>query len=266
MKVYDRTFEAVDLWTKKYWPQFLLLIKKITPKALSKRLGYTDDEYAALISKLKRGYDQLVVSVFHPVENWQATRAYLVRLQPKRVATKMGLDDEQYEKIVEVIAHPKKHWPETKNNIIHFNPRNWSAADGDRKIDFEHFVHGVIEPVKQKAVSIRHHKMPVDVVNFGDRYVLSADLPGHSKDEIDISAEGHFVTIAVQASTSSDSARKEEGEYIMHERKNGTVTRIIELPRPIELDTIKGLYVDGVVRIEVVKQEVENHSTVHVSL
>jgi len=104
------------------------------------------------------------------------------------------------------------------------------------------------------------------VVNFPEKYILTADLPGYSKDDIDISGEGHFITIAVQTSGLDDAANEDSGEYIMHERKHGTYTRIIELPRPIDLNSLKGAYVDGVIRIEVVKQQVESHETVHISL
>lgn len=267
MKVYDRAAETVDLIVKKYWPQIWAQLKRVAPRRLAKKGGYSDEQFDEFKSTVKKIYDQLIASVFHPLENWQNTRDYLTGLQPKRVATKMGLKEEQYEKIVEVMAHPQKHLPETANNIINFKPRNWRANEGDDKTDFEYFVQGVIEPVKQKAVSIRHYKLPVDVVNFPEKYILTADLPGYSKDDIDISGEGHFITIAVQTSGLDETANNEDsGEYIMHERKHGTYTRIIELPRPIDINSIKGSYLDGVIKIEAAKQQVESHETVHISL
>ncbi|PCJ13973.1 MAG: hypothetical protein COB04_15870 [Gammaproteobacteria bacterium] len=109
-------------------------------------------------------------------------------------------------------------------------------------------------------------------MNFADKYALTADLPGYRKEDIDISAEGHFITIAVQTESVIENPDQQPddasgaGEFIMHERNHSTYTRIIELPRPIDLDTLRGTYIDGVVRIEVLKQAVENHETVHISL
>ncbi len=91
----------------------------------------------------------------------------------------------------------------------------------------------------------------VDVHEAADRYVVRADLPGVSPDDIDITAEAGVLTIkgerkAVAAPT--------EGGYQRVERVAGNFVRRFTLPEAAQTDAIKATHVNGVLELSIPKQ------------
>ena len=250
-----------------YWPDVKQGLRVFLPLEIAKTFGYNEDEYRKFSARSKHIYDRLIETIFHPINSWPKTKLSFNRIKNNnsRYIDRFHVDEKKFKHILDLIIHPQKHWPETKNNVIDFKARNWSKT-GEQKVDFEHFVQGMIQPVKMKAASLRHYRMPVDVWECGDKYILRADIPGYRKEDIDISACGHCITLAVSENLPSSSANEEAGTYVIHERKHGLYTRIIELPQAINLENLTAEYFDGVVKIEVSKQAQDNNNTVHVSL
>jgi HSP20 family protein len=94
---------------------------------------------------------------------------------------------------------------------------------------------------------------PVDLYVKEGNVVVTADLPGLSKDEIDISVQNGVLTIKGQKKREKEI--KEENYYCV-ERSYGSFQRSIELPTDVDGSKVKATYKDGV--LEVVLPQVES--------
>ncbi len=91
----------------------------------------------------------------------------------------------------------------------------------------------------------------VDVREETDRYVVRADLPGVSKDDIEITAEAGVLTIKGERRSEQQQA---EGRYQRVERVAGSFVRRFSLPEAAQTDAIKATHVNGVLELSIPKQ------------
>ena len=96
----------------------------------------------------------------------------------------------------------------------------------------------------------------VDVRDMGDHYLLEADMPGISKEQLQIEVDNGVLTISAQV---NDSKREEKADYIFNERRAGSFQRSFTL-HEIQEDAISAEYKDGVLTLTIPKQ-VEKAST-----
>lgn len=92
--------------------------------------------------------------------------------------------------------------------------------------------------------------VPVDIIDEEDKIKVIADLPGFSKEDIEIYLEDGDLVIKAE--------RKEEIEekgknYIRQERRFGEIYRRITLPEEVDAEKIKAKYNNGVLEIELPK-------------
>lgn len=90
-----------------------------------------------------------------------------------------------------------------------------------------------------------------DVVDKGDHYELQADLPGFSKEEIQIDVNGG--TMTVRAEHNEEKEEKKEN-YVRRERRYGSFARRFDLTG-IQPEEISAEYKDGVLSLKLPKAE-----------
>jgi HSP20 family protein len=90
----------------------------------------------------------------------------------------------------------------------------------------------------------------VDVRDMGEQYLLEADMPGISKEQLRIEVDNGVLTIAAQV---NDSKREEKADYIYNERRAGSFQRSFTL-HEIQEDAISAEYKDGVLSLTIPKQ------------
>lgn len=90
-----------------------------------------------------------------------------------------------------------------------------------------------------------------DLIDKGDRYVLEIELPGVDKKDIEIYVKDHLLHIS--AKRKIEYGEEKEG-YIRKERSYIGFKRVIELPEDADVDKIKAVYKDGILRIEIPKR------------
>ena len=95
-------------------------------------------------------------------------------------------------------------------------------------------------------------RLGVDVIQKSDRYTVEASLPGFSADEIDVTVNDGVLRIA--ASKSSDE-RTDNGSYVVRERRSGKFYRAIRIPDGVDVDAATTGYKDGVLQIDLPKNE-----------
>ena len=90
----------------------------------------------------------------------------------------------------------------------------------------------------------------IDVAEKDDRIVVKADLPGLSKDDIQVSV--HDGVLSLRGKREHQEEVKEDG-YTYFERSSGAFSRSIQLPVEVEPDKISAHFKDGVLTIEAPK-------------
>lgn len=88
----------------------------------------------------------------------------------------------------------------------------------------------------------------MDVVKTDGQLVLTAELPGISPDDVDISLKGDVLTIMGEKSEEREVA--EEDRYL-HERTFGSFQRRITVPDGVSPDAIEASFENGVLTIQV---------------
>jgi len=87
--------------------------------------------------------------------------------------------------------------------------------------------------------------MPVDLYRDGERYVLSADLPGIDPGSIDIDVDGQLLTIRAQRTVSS----AEGAKWLVQERPAGSYLRQFSLGEGLDMEQISATYDNGVLSV-----------------
>ncbi|WP_276301284.1 Hsp20/alpha crystallin family protein [Halorussus lipolyticus] len=91
----------------------------------------------------------------------------------------------------------------------------------------------------------------VDVADRHGEYVITADLPGVRKQDIDLRARKNRVQIAVDP----DGSEAELGSFVRRVRDHGPVSRTIRLPERVNEKRIDAEYLNGQLRITLPKYE-----------
>jgi HSP20 family protein len=102
------------------------------------------------------------------------------------------------------------------------------------------------------ATSARRWIPAMDLVESGDEYVLTADLPGLSQDDIAIEFEDNVLTVSGERK--AEHSDRKEG-YFRLERATGTFSRSLTLPEGVDADAVTATFDRGVLEIRIPKPE-----------
>lgn len=92
--------------------------------------------------------------------------------------------------------------------------------------------------------------LPLDVHEQGDNYVVTAALPGVKPEDIHIDVLGD--TLTIRAETSQENERN-QGGYLLRERRRGAIQRAITLPTALDADNVNADYEHGILTITLPK-------------
>ncbi len=95
--------------------------------------------------------------------------------------------------------------------------------------------------------------MKVDVRDEGYRYMLEADLPGVSKDDLKVEVSNGVLTISANYDQQKEE-KDEEERYVYRERRCGSVSRAFNV-EGIREEDISAEFRDGVLKLNLPKQE-----------
>lgn len=88
--------------------------------------------------------------------------------------------------------------------------------------------------------------MPMDAWREGDDFVIEFDLPGVSKDSVDLDVERNVLTVRAERL-----GRNGDWEMLATERPRGLFSRQLVLGDNLDLDRIDAAYTDGVLRLTI---------------
>lgn len=92
----------------------------------------------------------------------------------------------------------------------------------------------------------------IDIEENKDEFVITAELPGMKKDDIDISIDNNTLVISGEKEAKEE---KKEKTYHRIERSYGKFYRAVSVPRHIDPEKIKAGFEDGVLEVKLPKSE-----------
>lgn len=101
-----------------------------------------------------------------------------------------------------------------------------------------------------------------DILDKGDKFVLQAELPGFSKEDINIDIDGDYLTVSATHNTESEEKKE---SYIKRERTFGSFSRSFNISN-IKVDSIKAQYKDGVLELELPKLDAQIPTTKKIAI
>src|SRR3989337_75350 len=103
----------------------------------------------------------------------------------------------------------------------------------------------------------------VDIYETNDSFVVSADLPGLNKDEIQIDLKDNTLTLKGEKKFEE---KVSKDNYIRVERAYGSFVRSFTLPQNVDPEKIKAEYKEGVLEITIPKKEEAKPKQIKVEL
>ena len=93
---------------------------------------------------------------------------------------------------------------------------------------------------------------PVDVIEKADSLVIRCDMPGISKDDLDLSLARNVLTIKGEKKSGEG---KEDAKKFRNETWSGVFQRTISLPDSVDPNKVEADLHDGVLEITIAKRE-----------
>lgn len=93
---------------------------------------------------------------------------------------------------------------------------------------------------------------PVDLYETDEAFVLKAELPGLTKDDLHL--EVHDRTLTVRGERKQE-AEISEDRYHRRERTYGSFQRVFTLPTPIDAEKVQASFKDGMLELRLPKHE-----------
>ena len=95
-------------------------------------------------------------------------------------------------------------------------------------------------------------RLKVDVSERNGAYLVTADLPGVKKEDIQVAIDGAQVTLSAEIKREKEIA---EGERVLHtERSYGKVSRSFSLPQELDEGRAEAKFRDGVLELTLPKK------------
>lgn len=95
----------------------------------------------------------------------------------------------------------------------------------------------------------------VDVREDADHIYIEAELPGFSKDQIDITLENQTLTITADRKDEKTEADGAAGEYLLKERRHTPFSRSFKLPPTVDETRVDAKLAEGVLRVTLNKRD-----------
>jgi HSP20 family protein len=142
------------------------------------------------------------------------------------------------------------------NTMTRWNPANGLNARDPFFRLVDSFFNQDLLPSEE--VSNRTWMPPVDIQETEDAYRLVAELPGLTKDDINITLENNVLRLTGERKFEKDVQEKKEGKkegYHRIERAYGTFVRAFTLPSQVSHDKVEAKFENGLLTIMVPKAE-----------
>jgi len=112
----------------------------------------------------------------------------------------------------------------------------------------------VVRPVGATAPQGAARPFSVEVVEDDKAYAVHAELPGVTRDDIQVTIDGNDVAISAEVKNRRDA--KQDGRVLRSERYYGKLYRAFQLADAIDDTAAEAKYADGVLELRLPKKAV----------
>lgn len=137
-----------------------------------------------------------------------------------------------------------------RTSLTRWNPVTRSPWLG--RDPFVQFMDNFFQGEASQEVSNRSWSPAVDIRETEEAFLVHAELPGLSKDDVEITLENNILKLTGERRFEKD---VEEKEYHRVERAYGAFTRAFSLPSRVDSTGVSASFADGVLTITVPKVE-----------
>ena len=135
------------------------------------------------------------------------------------------------------------------NNVTRWNP---NAAAYLNREPFARMFESFFNDLQGEEVSNRSWVPPVDIQETEEGYRLRAELPGLTRDDIQITLENNVLRLTGERKFERD-VKKESFHRI--ERTYGSFSRAFALPHQVNAEGVQAAFENGILTIDVPKAE-----------
>jgi HSP20 family protein len=137
-------------------------------------------------------------------------------------------------------------------SLMRFDPERelLSLRDAMNRLMEESFVLPSI--VGEVRGSGRSWGLAVDMFETNDHLVVKASVPGVKPENLDVTVQGETLTIKGEMKEENES---QQGRYHFRERRQGSFSRAVTLPYPIQSDKVEASFENGVLTLTLPKAE-----------
>lgn len=108
----------------------------------------------------------------------------------------------------------------------------------------------------------RKRRIALDVIERDDRYVLRADVPGIKPDDVKIEVADGVLSVSAEH---EESEEEKKDNYLRRERRYGSFSRSVTLPKGVTADQVEATCKDGVVEVSFPKPVKEERKAVTIT-
>ncbi|GAA0292084.1 Hsp20/alpha crystallin family protein [Halarchaeum salinum] len=94
-----------------------------------------------------------------------------------------------------------------------------------------------------------------DVEDTGDEFVVTVDLPGFEKEDVDVRVQDRSLSITAERTAETETDGDDESTYVRRERHGQSVSRRLTLPEPIDTDAVSATMKNGVLTVTLGKED-----------
>lgn len=113
-----------------------------------------------------------------------------------------------------------------------------------------------------EGLTVGAGSMAADVVEQDEEYVVTVDLPGFEREDVDLAVTDD--TLHVTAKREEDETEGDE-TYIRKERRHRTIDRRLSLPSPIDRESVSATMKNGVLTVTLPKAETSEAHRIEIS-
>jgi HSP20 family protein len=128
--------------------------------------------------------------------------------------------------------------------------------------DFAELRHRLDQAFRDLSDGARQGWAPsVDLIRRDDSLVLRADIPGIKPDEVKIEIEDDVLTVSGEH---SEEEEEKDEKYVRRERRFGSFSRSMVLPKGVEAEDIEATTEDGVLEVKIPMPRIEEKQKVEI--
>jgi HSP20 family protein len=123
--------------------------------------------------------------------------------------------------------------------------------------DFDRYFESFFGDSVLSPAARAYNRLPaVDVRETEKAYEMEMDLPGYDEKSIEVRVDGGSLTIASKQEDSREEKKngKDEGAFILRERRINTFSRSFKLPENADSENVTAEFKNGILSLEIKKR------------